>query len=955
VTPDRWREIERLYNLALDQAVGQRAAFLARACQGDQKLLKEVESLLASTDGADAYLEIPAVEIAARRLARDEARWQLAGKTVSHYRILAKLGGLAPGGVYKAHDTRLTRPVVLKFHPAAAGDSQASERFHRDARAASALNHPNIGRLYAIDDFEGVPFVATEFLEGENLKQRMSANPLTMDELLDLAIQIADALDAAHSQGILHRNIQPSNIFVTSRNQVKILGFGLSELLPDLPTPEAAPYISPERARGEILDARSDIFSFGAVLYEMATGRKAFDGATTTVSIRASRLNPDFPPKLQEVLGKGLEIDREVRYQHVSGLRADLKRMKRELDSSRLAAAPGKITRLGRYRITAELGKGGMGAVYQGMDPAIGRTVAIKTILPGELGSPEQASKLRERLLREARAAGALDHPNIVTVFDVGEESGVTYIVVEFIQGVTLDELLRKAGGPVATGRALTILAESARALDYAHARGVVHRDVKPANIMIREDGSVKLADFGIAKLPAAATLTAPGDLAGTPFFLSPEQLRGEVASARSDQFSLAVVAWMLLTGSKPFDAPQLAALLSSILMRDPERNSLLGDESDVVLRRALRKDPLQRFPSCSAFVDALQNSCSGAPPSTPSPRKRRITWITSVSAALVVAAGLMFYMLRSNLPRGTQEQKITGALSTTPPTRPAAQLKVPPPKIDPLPAPGAVKIHTVHGLPYVWIPAGSFQMGCSAGDRDCADDEKPAHGVTISSGFWISQTETTVKAYQQFARASGRPMPSEPEFSGRFLNGGWSDDNQPIVGVAWDDAKTYCESVGLRLPTEAEWEYAARAGDSQPRYGPPNLIAWFADNSGRTRLNSNDLWRNDQAHYVETLKQNENGPHHVGEKAANAFGLRDTLGNVWEWVNDWYEKGYYAHSPNRDPTGPAAGTFRVLRGGSWYNGPRFVRFSPRHPNTPETRSVYNGMRCAGKSFLDKF
>ncbi len=677
----------------------------------------------------------------------------------------------------------------------------------------------------------------------------------------------------------------------------------------------------------------------------MATGRQAFDGATTT-SVRAG-LSSDIPAKLQDILGKALEIDREVRYQHVSDLRADLKRWKRELGSSRLAGSPGRITRLGRYQITAELGKGGMGAVYQGVDPAIGRTVAIKTILPGGFGSTEESSQLRERLLREARAAGALDHPNIVTVFDVGEESGITYIVVEFIQGVTLDELLQRAGGPLPTARALAILAESAQALDYAHAWGVIHRDVKPANIMIRENGSVKLADFGIAKLPAAQTLTAPGDLAGTPCFLSPEQLRGEAATARSDQFSLAVVAWMLLTGSKPFDAPQLASLLSSILLQEPERNSLLSDEADVVLRRALRKDPAQRFPSCAAFVEELQNACGARPVNGAAPRKR-IRWITTMAAALVVVTGLAFYIFRSHLPRGTQEEK------STVPTRPPVQTKLTPPKSGRLPAPGTVKINPADGLPYVWIPPGTFQMGCSAGDRECADDEKPAHRVTISRGFWIGQTETTVRAYKRFTRKSGRPMPPEPEFSGRPLNSGWSDDNQPIVGVTWHDAKAYCESVGMRLPAEAEWEYAARAGESQPRYGPPDAIAWFADNSGRTRLNSNDLWRNDQPHYVEKLKQNENGPHAAGEKAANAFGLRDTLGNVWEWVNDWYAQDYYGHSPDRDPKGPFAGTLRVLRGGSWYNGPRFVRFSPRHANTPETRSVYNGMRCAGHSFSER-
>jgi len=199
-----------------------------------------------------------------------------------------------------------------------------------------------------------------------------------------------------------------------------------------------------------------------------------------------------------------------------------------------------------------------MGTVYEGIDPVIGRAVAIKTILQDRLGSAKEAAQLQERLLREARAAGGLAHPNIVTVFDAGEEAGVTYIVMELIRGSTLDAMMPATGTPLNTERALAILAEAAGALDFAHSRGVVHRDVKPSNIMIQADGTVKLADFGIAKLVTTATVTMPGGLAGSPYFMSPEQLRGQEATPRSDQYSLAVVAWILLTGSRPFDDDQL-------------------------------------------------------------------------------------------------------------------------------------------------------------------------------------------------------------------------------------------------------------------------------------------------------------------------------------------------------------------------------------------------------------
>ncbi|HEY4837523.1 MAG TPA: serine/threonine-protein kinase, partial [Candidatus Acidoferrales bacterium] len=320
------------------------------------------------------------------------------GKEIGHYRITARLGDGGMGVVYKAEDSRLGRNVALKFLPDdLARDPNALERFTREARAASALDHPNICTIYEIGEADGITFIAMQFLEGATLKQLIGTQPMTLDQILDIGTQIADALDAAHVKGIIHRDIKPANIFVDTRNRVKLLDFGLAKqtgadrgatvasnatiasdatVLNDTDSNLTSPgtavgtvaYMSPEQALGKPLDLRTDLFSFGVVLYQMSTGSAPFSGQTTAAIFDAIlhraptapvRLNPDMPAGLERIIDKLLEKDPEMRYQSAADVRSDLKRLRRETDSSRVVlAASGDMPASSQSRVVGAAGSG---------------------------------------------------------------------------------------------------------------------------------------------------------------------------------------------------------------------------------------------------------------------------------------------------------------------------------------------------------------------------------------------------------------------------------------------------------------------------------------------------------------------------------------------------------------------------------------------------------------------
>ncbi len=654
---------------------------------------------------------------------------------------------------------------------------------------------------------------------------------------------------------------------------------------------------------------------------------------------------------------------------------------------------------IGRYRIIGELGSGGMGIVYRAHDPVLGREVAIKTLKLSELSDPAERDALRERLAREARAAAALSHPGIVAVHDVVQDGDHISLVMERIEGQTLARVM--AAAPLDVSTVLRIVREAAAALDYAHRKGIVHRDIKPANVMLDESGAVKIADFGIAKITTSQTRTqsASGLIVGTAGYMSPEQLRGTAIDGQADQFSLAVVAYEMLARRRPFMADSLIALTHQVVFEEPPTLSTvrpgLGGGADAVFHKALAKTPADRYPSCSEFAAALEsqiNAGIGAPtftfpvvappvsPPTQRPRQQpaqqpakpqaksspaRSAWLAVIAASLMFlvlagAAAIFFLRRPPAAPKPSiavqQPVPIKQPVSAPPPAVAAeapptakepAPEKPPPTKVPIVTAPVAtapaapktstVRVNKQDGQRYVWIAPGSFTMGCVPNDEDCGAFAKPAHPVTIGTGFWMAQTPTTVAAFATFSKAIHRELPKAPKF-----NPDWSLTDHPMIEVTWHDANGYCARAGGRLPTEAEWEYAARGGAKTVfPWGnePSHEFANFGEGTGgddeRGAIAGKDQWMNTSP---------------VASFPANGFHLYDMIGNVSEWCADWFSQTYYAQTPEKDPKGPETGSRRVVRGGSWKSPARFEHVSFRGNRPPGDRGSTVGFRCVVNS-----
>ncbi len=573
----------------------------------------------------------------------------------------------------------------------------------------------------------------------------------------------------------------------------------------------------------------------------------------------------------------------------------------------------------GRYDLIEGIGQGGMGDVYRGIDRKTDEMVAIKVLKRKYSADPDFAA----RFMREAKILEALDHPNIVRLMGSGEAEEYLYFAMPFISGRTLRARLREEGklDPLEAAR---IAREVCRGLEYAHDKQVIHRDIKPDNIMEDGKGRVYLTDFGISKAAAESTMTQTGAFMGTPEYMSPEQCgNSKDVDGRSDLYSLGIVLYEMLTGRVPFTG-DIPSLMHSHVYEKPKPVRRLNGKVPKGLARIVKKLLEKERGKRPAGAHALEWELAlfrkreeerREKLKKPEGRLRRLRWYARMmpwwaKAATAIAALFIACVLFALWPETE---------------------------------PKAGEVRTVGGMEFVYIPSGSFMMGQpdpNIGCTGCSKNEQPRHRVTVD-GFWMGKYEVTQGQYEAVMGAN----PS-------YFKG---DGRRPVEQVSWYDAVEFCNRLsekaglirrytidrtrrdpnnknqhddtkrwtvslneganGFRLPAEAEWEYAARAGSTTAYYWGDNVrdACRYANVLDRACKSKDPSWPTIDCNdgYADTAP--------VGRFMPNAFGLYDMIGNVWEWCADWYDENYYARSPEKNPKGPESGQYRVLRGGSCY------------------------------------
>ncbi len=631
---------------------------------------------------------------------------------------------------------------------------------------------------------------------------------------------------------------------------------------------------------------------------------------------------------------------------------------------------------IGKYEVIGELGKGGFGIVYKARDTTLDRIVALK-VLHAQLTLEDRFVEYFER---EARSLAKIDHPNVVTIHEIGNVEGQVYIAMRYLANGSLSEKLRREG-PLAEKEAIKIFVQVCKGLSAGHKRGIVHRDVKPGNILFDEDGQAVVADFSIAKAVQMSTVVATTGsvgFAGTPSYMPPEMWDDGVVTPAVDQYSLACVLSEMLTGRKLFEgettskimhshfkpvnlppslSPGLRDILKKALEFNPEdRFSSIDEFSQAVVNYARNSLRAGQVPSIRPIIEpnpivteglrATQEKKPSGQPTKPHQTKRFPTylyWIFGGALLIIIPA---LFLNRTNLSSSMISAAIpspTSVMNATPEiTMEATNTSVPTATmtLEPTVESITTRLRKIDGMEQVVIPAGTFRMGSDYEE----EREKPEHKVWLDT-YWIDTYEVTNSQYAMCVSAGAC---NSPDYRNSLTQDKYYGNNNfanyPVLFVSWYDASDYCGWVGGRLPTEAEWEKAAR-GDQDARNFP------WGDHFGSNYANLCDRnctmsWKNTNYDdgFIDT------SPVTDFPDGVSPYGAMNMAGNVCEWVADWYKSDYFYNKQDwSEPTGPESGTTRVIKGGSWYDDTDILRVSARYGFDP-SKSYYDvGIRCVNE------